>query len=302
MARLGRCDAPQELIDDIIDQCAEDKRTLIACSLTSRAWVGRTRKHLVSQLTLNDKTLPVWCGTDVTPTTSSYPPVSSSPLSYRLSPYFISLHLLPKHYLTSPDVFSIKKLLLAKFHLSAFINLKSLALTCVPPLEFDDTSLKACFGFLAETVSKLRLSACQLDEKRLFAILRLFTRLESLEFMRITWDHSGTTFEKDPPTSRGSFIMSQCFGEGSSGNQGLLVSLATTKAEYHTISLGWNPPSTAPGFNALFARCKDHLKTLSLTAPEWGSSSTGNQPLPYPQLDRADGASNSWTFGPLTLR
>jgi hypothetical protein len=59
MTRFSLSDAPQELIDEIIDRCSRNKRTLIACSLISRVWVYRTRKHLFSTLTLTDKTLPI---------------------------------------------------------------------------------------------------------------------------------------------------------------------------------------------------------------------------------------------------
>ena len=58
MTRRGLSDAPQELIDGIIDHCSGDKKTLIACSLTCRAWVYRTRRHLFSKLTLTFQFLP----------------------------------------------------------------------------------------------------------------------------------------------------------------------------------------------------------------------------------------------------
>ena len=286
MARPGPCDAPQELIDEIIDHCSGDKGTLIACSLTSRAWVHRTRKYLFSTLTLTDKTLPVWGGTVAAPTISKSVPLPSTyPL--HLSSNVTSLQLVPKYSRRSQGTIGVKELLRAKPHLSTFTNLKSLALTCISFLKFSDGSLKACFGPFAKVVSELKLSACPLDEERFFTILRLFTRLESLEVDGIPWHHSTSAERKDLPTPRGSFTASG-FVVG-----GLLKSLATTKVEYHTITLGWNPPSTLFRFNALLAKCKDHLKTLSLTAPEWGASSVGNWLLPYHQLDWTDGILSS---------
>lgn len=273
MAPLGLSDAPQELIDEIIDRCSADKRTLVACSLISRAWVSRTRKYLFSKLTLTDKTLPLWCGIVVGPTTprklNSYPPPSSPrPLS-RLSPYVTSLQLALKT--TSQGVFGAGQLLQAGSHLSAFTNLKSFTLTAVSFLGFNDASLKACFGSLAGGVSELKLWVCSLDQERLFGILRLFVRLESLEIHGGVWERNRSA-GKDLPTLRGSFMASQFTDK----NCGLLKSLATTEVEYHTITLGRNLLSTFPEFNALLVKCKNHLKTLSLTSPECDLPSTSN--------------------------
>ena len=299
MAQLGLADAPQEIIDEIIDRCSGEKRTLIACSLTSRTWVYRTRKHLFSKLTLTDKTLPVWCGIVVTPTTtgrklpqplpSSYPPPSSSYASSWLSSYVTSLQLVPKYSKNSKNNLGAQELLRARSHLSAFTNLKSLALTAISFAHFDDASLKACFGSLAETVSELKLWACSLGEEKFFAFLRLFPYLESLEVNGNMWSSSGSaektgTLEKGSPTLRGSFTASDFTYD----NLGLLESLATAKVEYHTITLGWNPPSTFPKFNALFVKCKDHLKTLTLTALEQSGMSSSSAWDPPPQLDQAN--------------
>ena len=283
MTRFGQTDTPQEIIDEIIDFCSEDKRTLIACSLTARTWVYRTRKNLFSKLTLTDETLPVWCGIVVTPTTTGkplrsrtipnpYPPPSSSYASSRLSSNVTSLQLVPKYSPRLEKTLWANELLRAKSHLSAFTNLKSLALTAISFTSFDDASLKACFGSLAETVLELKLSVCSLDEVRFSAFVRLFTRLELLEvngIMRLGSGSAGKSrsLEKDLPVLRGSFMASEFINE----TNGLLESLITTKVEYHTITLGRNHSSTFPKFNALLVRCKDHLKTLILTTPEWGT-------------------------------
>jgi len=289
MTQLGLADAPQEIIDEIIDRCSCEKRTLVACSLTSRTWVYRTRKHLFSKLTLTDKTLPIWCGIVVTPTTTdrglprplSYPPPSSSYASSWLSSHVISLQLVPTyspdsaHYPNPENHLGAEELLRAKSHLSAFTNLKSLALTAISFAGFDNASLKACFGSLAETVSELKLWVCLLDEDKFFALLRLFVRLESLEVSGNAWLSSGSAGESGTPKNRslalrGSFTASGFTG----GNVGLLESLATAKVQYHTITLGWNPLSSFLTFNALFVKCKDHLKTLTLTAPERSGKSS----------------------------
>ena len=290
MERLGLSEGPQEVIDEIIDRCSGDKRTLIACSLISRAWVYRTRKYLFSTLTLTDRTLPVWCGIVVAPPTATgsepqpIPGGSSSYPSHRLSSYVTSLQLAPKDYPVLQRNLHTEVLIWSKLHLSAFTHLKSLTLIAVSFFTFEDATLEGCFGSLAKTVRELKLWSCSLDEKRFFALVRLFPCLESFHAGGNEWRHRPTKCsEGERPTLRGSFTASGFTDE----RDGLLESLATAKTEYHTIILGWNFPSTIAKFNALFAKCKDHLKTLSLTALErsiWhhGRSLFSLWPLPVP--------------------
>ena len=274
MERPGPSDAPQELIDEIIDYCSGNKNTLIACSLTCRAWVHRTRKHLFSKLTLTDKTLPVWCGTVVTPNPdgsnpqplpNAYPPPASSYASSWLSSYTTSLHLVPKYDPVKQNGIGARELLLAKTHLSAFTNLESLTLTAISFAAFDNDSLKACFGSLSETVRSLKLAACHVYEKNFSSFLRMFARLESFEVEGNAWYRArsgpnANPIGTNPITLRGSFALSAL----ENGSYGMLDFLMTQKMEYHTITLGQSPLSAYPQLNALFAKCRD-LRTLSLT-------------------------------------
>ena len=272
MERPGPSDAPQELIDEIIDYCSGNKNTLIACSLTCRAWVHRTRKHLFSKLTLTDKTLPVWCGTVVTPNTdgsnpqplpNSYPPPASSYASSWLSSYTTSLHLVPKYDPVKQNGIGARELLLAKTHLSAFTNLESLTLTAISFAAFDNDSLEACFGSLSETVRNLKLAACHVYEKNFSSFLRMFAHLESFEVEGNAWYRSPSgpgLVGTDPITLRGSFALSEL----EDGNYGMLDFLMSQKMEYQTITLGKNAIEAYPQLNALFAKCKD-LKTLCFT-------------------------------------
>jgi hypothetical protein len=275
MTRFSLSDAPQELIDEIIDRCSRDKRTLITCSLISRVWVYRTRKHLFSTLILTDKTLPIWCDIVVIPptvTVSASQLISNGPPSYpshQLSSNVTSLQLVHKESLTSQFYLYPDELILAKSHLSAFTHVVSLTFTAVSFLAFEDASLEACFGSLAKTVQELKLSRCSVGEESLFALVRLFTRLESFQVNGNEWRYTSSAAgtrgsERGRPTLRGSLEASNITAE----NDGLLESLATMETEYHTITLGFNRPSTFIKFNALFTKCKSHLKTLSLTAPE----------------------------------
>ena len=271
MAQPSPPDTPQEIIDEIIDLCRRDKKTLIACSLTSRAWAYRTRKHLFSSVTLTDKSLPVWREMVAvpTPSTGSNPQSlldSRSPPS--LSSHVTSLKIVSTYSGTAPSNLGAE-IFRAVPHLSAFTHVKSLTLAAVSFLAFGDDALRACLGSLSETVRELTLSFCYLDEGSSLAFRRLFNRLDLLELDGNVWVQNPTRIlQKDIPTLRGSFKASEF--TDSNGGFSMLDSIATAGVEYHTITLGYNEPSAIHKFNALFAKCKDHLKTLILTAPESG--------------------------------
>ena len=256
---------PQEIVDEVIDLCRRDKKTLLACSSISRAWVYRTRKYLFSTLTLTDKTLPLWCAVVVTPTltTPSGEQTPSSPYaSSRLSSHVTSLKLAPAH----PSIIFEQLLLRAGTHFSAFVNLKTLTLSAISFVAFQHASLRACFGHFAETVQELKLSMCFLDEK-ILTFLKLFTHLEALELDRNAWTPTGlltTDIPHTVPVLRGSFKVSNL----ANTNIGLLDLFSAPRIEYHTITLGFNPSSTFGRLNILFKECRNHLETLVLTAAD----------------------------------
>ena len=280
MERHVPFEAPQEIIDEIVDLCSEDKKTLKACSLTSRAWVYRTRKHLFWKIILTDKSLPTWreIVLDPKPSTDSEsqpqrPPASSSSYtSSWISSCVISLQLVPKYYARRSNNFGPIQFFQAKSHLHAFTSLKTLDLAAISFTNLQDrgVSLVECFGPLADTVRELKLSFCTLDEGSLFAFLRLFSNLDSLELHGNRWYSSipAVFWQKDPPSLRGSLTVSEI----THANVDLLETLVIASVQYHTIIIGYNETSTIREFNVLFESCKDHLERLILTAPEAVSS------------------------------
>lgn len=279
MAQPNPPDTPQEIIDEIIDHCSGDRSTLVACSLTSRAWVYRTRKHLFSELTLTSETLPKWCAVVTTPTSSvglkerSFLdpafPASSSYTSSWLSSYVTTLKIVSTHFTNPSKKLGSQELFQAQAHLFAFNRVKSLTLAAISFIVFDDASLEACLGALAATVRQLKLSFCYLDHEAFLAFLRLFAHLDLLELQDNVWIHNQPEMsQKDPPTLRGSLTLSGF--AGTNGGLCMLDCLATARMEYNTITLSDNRRSVVHKFNILFTECKDHFETLILTAPESG--------------------------------
>ena len=275
MARPSPSEIPQEIVDEVIDLCSKDERTLITCSLISRAWVYRARKYLFSTLALTDKNLPTWHNVVVTlpkPNKGSrkqqLPPTSCppSPSCAPLSSYVTSLKLAPTYSQAMSGDFE-SALLRASTHFSVFINLYSLTLSAISFVAFWGPQLKACFGSFGETVRELRLLMCSLDWKVL-AFLKLFTRLELLKLDGNAWTNSRllkwASVLQEGPVLRNILIVSNF----TDANIELFDYLSTTRVEYRTISLGYNTASTFSPLNTLFAKCKDHLLALILTAAD----------------------------------
>lgn len=179
-----------------------------------------------------------------------------------------SLKIASAHSKTSPAKLGELELIRAKSHLSAFTNLQSLTLAAVSSIASGQP--EKWLGSLAATVRKLKLSYCLLDEQSFFALLRLFTHLESLELDGNLWVYNPRIVtEGEPPTLRGSLTALE-FTEDDAESITMLDSLAIARVEYHTIVLGPNHHSTFRKFNVLLKNCGDHLKTLILTSPESG--------------------------------
>ena len=218
MAQRDPTEIPQELIDQVIDLCSADKKTLKACSLISRAWVYRTRKHLFSTLKLTSDSLVTWCEVIAAPTpetehpvprTTSRPPASSSYGFSWLSSYVISLKLIPAY---SP-VHIKAALLRVNAHLSAFINLKTLTLYAIRIHSFEEASLRVCFGPFAKTVRELKIWMCfpGLELSRILESVHppriIGTRWELMGSQQLCW--TAPRFARGP-TNVTRFIL--CFG------------------------------------------------------------------------------------------
>jgi len=185
--------------------------------------------------------------------------------SDRLSTHVTSLKIVSTYSKTSQVPLGEPQLLRATSHLSSFTQVESLTLAAVSFIAFDHGSLETCLGSLAATVRELKLSFCYLSRRAFFAFLRLFTHLDLLELVGNVWAHNPNEApQTDPPTLRGSLTASEFTDQ----NRPMLDLFAAARAEYHTITLGQNSRSSFNQFNALFMKCKDHLKTLILTSPE----------------------------------
>jgi hypothetical protein len=281
MAQPSLSETPQEVIDGVIDLYSNDLEALMTCSLISRAWVDRARKHLfsASRLFLTSKNLSAWCAVVEAHEDSRPLAFRSQSPSYAPFPsYVTSLQFAPNISLALSGNFE-RALLRASIHFSAFENLSSLTLSAISIafIAFMGAPLEACFGSFGKTVRRLKVDMCALDWK-LLVFLKLFTNLEELELRENTWvDYKLLPWTSTPWNAgtvlRGSLKVSG-FTDARLGfndaNIKILNSLSAGITKYHTITLGYNPPSTFSQFNTLFAKCKDYLKTFVLTKLDGG--------------------------------
>ena len=111
----------------------------------------------------------------------------------------------------------------------------------------------------------MELSKCSLG-RRLFTFLKLFIHLESLELDWNAWSYNNLpepprVSPEDLPTLRGSLTISHVAKE----DYGFVNFLATARVECHAITIGCGMTLAFSPFSALFAKCGDQLRTLTLT-------------------------------------
>lgn len=161
---------PQELVDTVIDEFRNDVASLRACSLVSKPWVYRSRKHLFATVHLPTCLLRRWL--------ERVPATPASPLDVHHS--IRSLFLQP----ASPSAaFCIPETFAD--HLSSFTQLSGLAFASSLREEwtdaFSDSALVAkYFGSLGRSLRKLELTRVHLDMVALQALLDVFPRLEQI--------------------------------------------------------------------------------------------------------------------------
>lgn len=161
---------PQELIDTIIDELKNDAASLHACSLVSKPWVHRSRKHLFESVHLPTCLLRKWL--------ERIPAGPVSPLG-------------PHHHVRSlslqPTAASSPFCIPESFvdHLSSFTQISNLVITSSVWGEwtdaFSDSFLVAnYFGGFGQALRSLELTRVYLDMAALKALLDVFVRLERL--------------------------------------------------------------------------------------------------------------------------
>ena len=161
---------PQELVDTVIDELKEDVGSLRACSLVSKPWVYRSRKHLFATVNLPTFLLRRWH--------VRVPANSEEPLDPHQ--HVRSLSLYPA---TPSAAFGIPETFID--HLSSFHQVSTLTITSSLWEEwtdaFSDGPLVArYFGGFGRALRKLELARVYLNMVALKALLGVFPQLDEI--------------------------------------------------------------------------------------------------------------------------
>ena len=161
-------DLPQELIDKIIDEIAQQGtiiRTLRACSLVQKRWVGRSRRHLFSSISL-------YRLDDFQNWIKIIPP----------SPNSLHHHVRNLSYRQGPAMLGPKQLLdIYPNHFTSFTKLETLQIFNLSLRLFTPTSMRKAFGPVGGSVRTLLVKDVVLTLNSLLAFLIHFPRLQALE-------------------------------------------------------------------------------------------------------------------------
>lgn len=155
---------PQELIEGIIDCLSDDCQMLETCSLVAARWLARSRHHLFSRISLNDRTVKRWCST------FHAGPDGDSHLVRTLT-----LHQARGHrWLGTEFLDTISD------HFSSFRCVENLTITWLDLGDFDPGSFNRHFGHCGTSVRSLHLSYLSADYSTFMGFLQLFPYLEDL--------------------------------------------------------------------------------------------------------------------------
>jgi len=161
-------DLPQELIDRIIDEVAQQDGfpdTLYACCLVQKRWVGRSRRHLFESLNL-------YRTDDLVDWIKSIPP----------GPNSLHHHVRHLSYKQGAALLGPKQLLdLYPGHFTSFTRLETLQIFNLSLRQFTSTSMKKGFGPIGSSVRTLVAKDVVLTLNSLLMFLLHFPRLQALE-------------------------------------------------------------------------------------------------------------------------
>lgn len=161
---------PQELVDIIIDELKYDVVSLRACSLVSKPWAHRSRKHIFESVYLPTCLLRKWL--------KHIPASPASPLGPHH--HLRSLSLQPT---STFEPFCVPESFAD--HLSSFTQLSNLVITSIPWGEWADAFTDSLlvtkyFGGFGQALRNLELTRVYLNMVALKGLLDVFTRLERL--------------------------------------------------------------------------------------------------------------------------
>ena len=160
-------DLPQELIDKIIDEVAQDSSTslLCACSLVQKRWVGRSRRHIFRSLTL-------YRLDDFIYWIKSFPP----------GPNSLHHHVRQLSYRQGGSLLGPRQLLnIYPNHFTSFTRLETLQMFNLSLQRFTSASMKKAFGPVGSSVRTLVIKDVELTLNSLLVFLLHFPRLQALE-------------------------------------------------------------------------------------------------------------------------
>ena len=161
-------DLPQELIDKIIDEVAQQgplTRTLYTCSLVQKRWVKRCRSHLFRSLSL-------YRLDDFQDWIKTFPP----------GPNSLHHHILYLSYRQGSAILGPKQLLdLYPDHFTSFTRLETLQIFNLSLRQFNSTSMKRAFGPVGSSMRTLVARDVTLTLNSLLMFLLHFPHLQSLD-------------------------------------------------------------------------------------------------------------------------
>ena len=236
---------PPELIHRVLDSLRDDRQSLLATSLVSKAWTTWSQAHLFESVHLTPMNLQRWL--------KNVPPGVGGPAShtrtltleeYRLQPWIIPQNL----------EFPLS-------NLASFRHVGSLAMIQWNATPFNSTSPEPYFGHFSESVRALSLQFCVLDPVALFNFFSLLPNVQDLEIAYLFPNPGSPDTTPAIPEVTPSFCGTLSLADLTSGHH-ILEAIAALPLRFTTVAIRGCTFYEPGAYQTLLARCRDTLVTL----------------------------------------
>jgi hypothetical protein len=236
---------PPELIHRVLESLRDDRQSLKAASLVSKAWTTWSQAHLFESVHLTPTNLQRWL--------KNIPPGVGGPASHTRTLMLEESRLRP--WITPQNL---------KFPLSnlaSFRHVRSLAMIQWNTTPFNDTSPEPYFGHFGESVRALSLQFCALEPVALFNFFSLLPNVQDLEIAYL-FPHPGSldTIPAAPKVTP-SFCGTLSLADLAPGYH-ILEAIAALPLRFTTITIRGCTFYEPNPYQTLLTSCRDTLTTL----------------------------------------
>jgi len=244
---LIKMSLPPELIDHIVNLLRDNRGSLAAVSLVSKAWTSWSQAHLFETLHLRLYNVQRWL--------KDIPPDANGPASHTRT---LTLEDCPHQPWINPQYLDSR---ISSSSFASFRDVRSLSLVHWNATIFNGASPEPSFGRFGNSLRSLSLQFCMLDPATLFDFFSLLPNVQDLEITHLYPRSLTLGTIPDVPEITPSFRGTLSLANLDSGHL-ILKALAALPLHFTTISIKVCIFHEPDAYQMLLTSCRETLVTL----------------------------------------